>query len=155
MFGKVKRWLGIEGVKVEIITAEHFSLKERVLAGKLRFVSMNNQTVTEVNLRLIERYKRGRGSTKLIDEYCLGEIYLKDQFEVIPDEETFIHFSLPFTPKLSRMDELEQRNFLIKGVVGAAKLLKGVKSEFRLEVRATVKGTALHPVATRFLRAEK
>lgn len=155
MFDKVKRWLGIEGVKVEIVIPEYFSMNKRILSGKLRFLSMNDQTVTEVKLRLIEKYKRGRRNTKLIDEYCLGEITLKDSFEVKAGEEAYIHFSIPFEPMLSKMDHLEQRNILIRGAVSAAKFIKGVRSEYRLEARATVLGTALHPVDTRFLKPEK
>ena len=72
MIGKVKKWLGIEGVKLEINIPEGQSLGAGRINGTLHFQSLQEQTVTGVHLVLIERYSRGRGEERLIDEYELG-----------------------------------------------------------------------------------
>ncbi|NUO02231.1 MAG: hypothetical protein HUU01_16630, partial [Saprospiraceae bacterium] len=82
MFGKVKKWLGIEGVKLELLLPEEVSEKEGSVEGAILFQSMNPQTVTEIRIVLIERYSRGRGSEKLIDEYELGSIVIRQNIEV-------------------------------------------------------------------------
>ncbi len=154
MFGKVKRWLGIEGVKVEIIVPEFFQISSGTLAGKLRFISMADQQVSSVELRFIEKYKRGRRGKKLIDEYTLGEIVLQEPFFVNANEEVFVDFVLPFEPLKSEMDMIQEKNFLTRGVISAAKFIKGVNSEYRIEARANVKGTALHPFDVKMLKQE-
>ena len=58
MFGKVKRWLGIEGVKVELLIPEKVQAQEGCVDGVVRFYSMNEQVVKAVKVRIIEKYKR-------------------------------------------------------------------------------------------------
>ena len=145
MFGKVKKWLGIEGVKLQILIPEEIKSTDEKITGKLRFTSMNTQTVTFIQLRMIEKYTRGRGDDKLIDEYELGEINLRQEIEIPADRSVDVDFELPFTTVKSEMDELEGKNLLIGQLVKTAKWIRGVQSEFRLEAEANVKGVALHP----------
>ena len=140
MFGKVKKWLGIEGVKIEILLPEEVRARDRVVEGKLRFQSMNTQTVTNVNVAIFEKYSRGRGAEKLIDEYKLGEIALTEAFEVPEGEIVEVDFELPFQLVKSEMDE-----FVFRGVANLAKTANAVKSYYRVEATAKVKGTALNP----------
>lgn len=145
MFGKVKKWLGIEGVKVELLLPEVVNLREGRVVGQLRLQSMNAQTVTNVRVVLFEKYSRGRGSEKLIDEYKLGQIELFDTFEVPAGEPVEVDFELPFKRTQSEMDEFGNRNILFKGIANIAKYSNAVKSSYRVEATAKVKGTALNP----------
>lgn len=145
MFGKVKKWLGIEGVKIEILLPEEVRARDGVVEGKLRFQSMNTQTVTNVKVAIFEKYSRGRGTEKLIDEYKLGEIELAETFEVPEGEIVEIDFELPFQLVKSEMDEFGDRNFLFRSVVNAAKAVNAVHSYYRIDATAKVKGTALNP----------
>ena len=74
MLGKVKNWLGIEGVKMEIETPDRVKLRDGVLKGTILFQSMSDKKVSKVKFKLIEKYTRGRGKSKLINEYTLGEM---------------------------------------------------------------------------------
>ena len=56
MIGRVKKWLGIEGVKIELILPEEISGKDGVIEGKLRFHTMNTQKVKSIRLTLTEKY---------------------------------------------------------------------------------------------------
>jgi hypothetical protein len=145
MFGKVKRWLGIEGVKVELVLPEQINGASGVLEGKLLFQSMHTQTVKNIKLVLFEKYTRGRFKNKLIDQYKIAETELQDDIQVVADEPLEIDFQLEFSLVKSDMDELADKNIIFRKLVGAAKLAKNVKSEFTLEVEATVEGTALNP----------
>lgn len=146
MFGKVKKWLGIEGVKVEIFAPETVKAKDGAIYGNLRFHSMNTQTVTSIQMKLIERYTRGRGADKLIDEYLLGEIHREEDFEVPEDEILEIEFELPFKMVQSDVEEFGSKNILFKGIANAAKIARAAKSEYRIEVEVKVKGVALNPI---------
>ena len=145
MFGKVKRWLGIEGVKIEMILPDEVSGSSGVIEGKLRFESMHLQTVTKIKITLTEKYIRGRFKNKLTDQYKLGEIELDEKIEVPAHEVILLDFELPFTIVKSDMDELGDKNFVFKKLVDTAKALKNVKSEYYLEAEAEVNGTALSP----------
>lgn len=145
MIGKVKKWLGIEGVKLELILPEVASEKSSIIEGKIQFRSLNPQVVTSIKIVLIERYSRGRGEEKLIDEYELASETIKKTIEVPAEEEVEIDFTLPFTIVKSEMDEFGKRNFLFKGIANAAKMINAVNSTYRVEAEAKVKGVALNP----------
>ena len=146
MFGKVKKWLGIEGVKVEILAPETVKASDGAIYGNLHFHSLNSQTVTSITMRVVERYSRGRGAEKLIDEYLLGEIHMEESFEVPAEEILEIDFELPFSLIKSDVDEFGSKNILFKGLANAAKYARAAKSDYRIEVEVTVKGVALNPI---------
>ncbi len=152
MFGRVKRWLGIEGVKLELDVPEEVDEKEGAVEGILRFYSMNAQTVTHIKVVMIEHYSRGRGKEKLIDEYELGDIDLYRNIEIPAHEEVEVPFRLPFMPIKSDVDAFGDRNLVFGGLARVARLLRNAQSEFRLEAEARVKGTALNPFDKKQIR---
>lgn len=145
MFGKVKRWLGIEGVKVTLILPEEVSGETGEIVGRLRFETMHTQTVTHIRITLMEKYTRGRWKNKLADLYKIGEIELDEEIDVPADTPVEIDFTLPFTISKSEMDEIGDKNIVFRQLVGVAKTIKNVHSEFYIEAEAQVKGTALSP----------
>lgn len=145
MFGKVKHWLGIEGVKLKLQVPDEVKESDKVLNGKVQFQSMNKQTITSIKVKMIEKYSRGGKKDKLVDEYLLGEILLEKEIEVPNDEIIEIDFSLPFEITRSEMDEMETKNIFLKRIVKTAKWFNSVKSEFRIEAEAKVRGVKLHP----------
>lgn len=139
--------LGIEGVKMELLLPEDIYLKDELIQGQLRLTSQSNQTVESIEIKIVEKYKRGRGEAKLIDEYLLGSIEMDTHLELDKDEVKLIDFKLPFTKMKSEMDQLEDSNILTGLLVKVAKKLKDVKSTFRIEAKANIKNTKLGPVA--------
>jgi len=145
MFGSVKKWLGIEGVKLELVLPESTSEKSGKVTGKIRFFSKNEQTVTSIKILMVEKYVRGRRSGKKIDEYQLGEIKLKKRVKVPAEQPVEIDFTLPFAMTKSEMDEIEDSSIILGGIAKTAKWIQGAKSEFRVEAYAKVSGVALDP----------
>lgn len=154
MLKKVKNWLGIEGVKLELILPEKIKETSGVVEGSIRFYSMNQQTVNHIKVTLIERFSRGRKKEKMTDEYRLGEITLNNEIEIPEEGIVTIDFNLPFQPLKSDMDVLEDRNLIYKGLVKMAKSISAVKSEYYIQAEASVKGTALNPFSKQFLIVE-
>ena len=142
---KFKRWFGIEGVKVEALLDEPLQLDSGMIDGTLRFTSMHTQTVREVHVKLVERYARGRGADRLVDDYVLGEITLIRPFTVPAEEEVKVQFKLPYQQLESEIDRMGSRNLLLSGVARLAKMSRRVRSTYRLEIKAKVEGTTLHP----------
>jgi hypothetical protein len=145
MIGRVKKWLGIEGVKIELILPEEINGKDGLIEGKIRFHTMHTQKVKSIKLTLTEKYTRGRFKSKLTDQYKIAETELKEDIEVPENEFVEIDFELPFTLVKSDMDEIGEKNFVLRNLVNAAKKIKNVRSEYTLEAEARVEGTALHP----------
>lgn len=145
MFGKVKKWLGIEGVKVELILPEIAFTEVGAVSGKIRFFTKNPQTVKWVKLVMVEKYSRGRGKDKVTDEYVLGEMILEKTFDVPAEEAVEIGFTLPFSRTDSPVDDFGKKNLLAGGLASLAKTFRNVKSEYRIVAEAKVKGTVLNP----------
>lgn len=145
MIGKVKQWLGIEGVKLELEIPEGQALANESLQGIIRFQSMNPQTVTGIRVVLIERYSRGRGDERLIDEYELGRLEIKETFEVSPEAPVEKTFHLTFEALESDIDRWGNRNIVNRQMAKAARWLQKAQSQYRVEAEAKVKGVALNP----------
>ena len=146
MLGKVKQWLGIEGVKLELILPEDFDPRQGILQGKIRLMSKNPQTVTAIKLAIIEKYSRGRDAEVLVDEYELGTEIIRDTIEVPGDGvEVDYPFTVRFTPMNSEVDDFGNRNILFRGLAWVAKKTRNAVSEYRIEAEAVVRGVGLNP----------
>ena len=145
MIGRVKKWLGIEGVKVELLTPDTLQRDGNMLYGKLRFGSMHAQTVTSFKVVMIEKYSRGREEDRLSDEYELGELTVEETVDIPAGGTVEVPFRLPYRVTDSEMDELQNRNFLTGWAVKALKAYEKVSSEYRIEAEAKVAGVALSP----------
>jgi len=145
MIGKMKKWLGIEGVKLELIIPEVVPAKDGEVKGQIRFQSMNPQEVTGIRIVFIERYSRGRGKEKLTDEYELGRTEINKHIDIPSGTIQELDFTLPFKIVPSDFEEIGRRNPVAGSFVKVAKYISQVKSEYRIEAEAVVKGTALNP----------
>lgn len=145
MFGKVKKWLGIEGVKMELTLSDEDLHDEGKLKGTLKFLSMKEETVNSIELKLIEKYSRGKKETQLTDEYIFGNVLIEKPFVVKPGSEVSVNFSMPYNMRKSEMDEIADKNFLYDNIIKLAKYFNKVKSQYRLEVKADVEGVRLDP----------
>lgn len=154
MFKKVKKWLGIEGVKLELILPEKIKETDTAVKGKIRFLSMNEQEVSYIKVVLVERFSRGRKEEKTTDEYRLGEIVLEQKIKIPKETPIEVDFSLPFELVKSEMDRLEDKNILFSGLVKVAKKLRAVNSEYYIEAEAKASGTALNPFDKKLIAME-
>lgn len=154
MLKKVKDWLGIEGVKLELLLPEKVKETAGRVDGVIRLFSKHEQKVASIQVKMVERYTRGRGKEKLTDEYKIGEIAYQDAIVVTKETPVEVTFSIPFRITKSEMDELQASNLLIGGMIKVAKRFQGVKSEFYIQAEATVAGTGLNPFDKRMIELE-
>ncbi len=152
MIDKFKQWLGIEGVKLQLLVPEEIPKNVGFVDGRIVFRSKNTQTVTELTIKIIEIYSRGRGNDQKVDEYEIGRIAYLEPIEISPYEETHLDFALPYQLQSSDMDSFGDQNMIAKGISLAAKALYKVESKYRIVASATVKGTALHPFDKVYIR---
>ena len=145
MLGKLKRVLGIEGVKLEMNIKLPINKKEQKIEGNLKFTTKSESVVKSITVKLVERYSRGRRKQKLVDEYTIETLLLDESFVISPEELVEVPFSLEYEKALSEMDKIQRDSFLSKPFIGIAKFVKGVKSEYSVVAEAKVEGTTLSP----------
>ena len=151
MIGKVKNWLGIEGVKLELDIPDTAVQEVGTVVGRIKFYSMRPQTVRNIKVALVERYSRGRGEERLTDEYQLGVVEMDKKIEVPANEVVEVKFALPFKIVKSDMEEFGDKNLFFKGLSKVAKRINSVKSTYRIEAEADVQGVALNPFDKRII----
>jgi len=147
MFKKIKQFLGIEGVKMQVILPEEIDSRTGVIEGEILFSTMNTQRIATITVKIIEQYTHGRRKEKRTEEYVLGEITIDDAFMVYPEEDVIVEFELPYSKVKSNMDIAADRGGIVGGLARAAKAARGAKSEYHVEATAKVAGTALSPFA--------
>jgi sporulation-control protein spo0M len=152
MLGKVKSFFGIESVKLTLEIPDEITEPSGLLKGKILLNSMSSQTVRSINIKLIEKYERGRGNNKLINEYTAGELFSDKAFKIEANKEQAFEFNLPYEIAQSEMDKIGSSNFLTRTFVKAAKYLHGVRSEFRIEASAKVQGNAISPLISEVIK---
>ena len=83
MFGKVKKILGIEGVKLELIIPDKVSRDVGIVTGIVKLTSLSdNNLIESIQLKMVEKYTRGRGESKLINEYTMGTLLKKENITI-------------------------------------------------------------------------
>jgi len=146
MFGSVKKILGIEGVKIELVIPEMANKNTGILTGYIKCISLSDNNIIEsINLVLIEKYTRGKKENLLVDEYVMGKLTLTEKINISKNDVVEVPFEMSFIYVESEMDKLGQQNFLTRGFVNLAKRLRNVKSEYYVKAEAIVRGTKLNP----------
>ncbi len=145
MLKKVKDWLGIEGVKVDLDVTEEFRLKDEMINGIIKISTQSDQHLEKATITLKEKYKRGRRKSKLIDEYLLGTVEINLTQAIDKDQLIEQEFQLKFSPVKSAVDRWGDKNFIYRGISSLAKLAKNAHSTYEVMVEITVKGNKLKP----------
>ena len=82
MIGKIKNYLGIESVKIEIDIPDEINADDEIIVGKLIILSQRSQVINSIEIKLVENYQRGRGKKKLINDYTAGLMTFNKAFKV-------------------------------------------------------------------------
>jgi sporulation-control protein spo0M len=152
MLSKVKNWFGIEGVKMDILLPDDIRSVDGLFSGILVFNALTTQEVLNVTVKMVERYGRGRGSERLVNEYVLGELVIDKSIIIEANIETKLSFAFSFKYVTAPIDDFAKKNIFFKGMANVAKKMSKVNSEFRIEAEAKVKGTALNPFVQKFFQ---
>ena len=145
MLNKVKNWLGIEGVKANVLLDEPLKATSTELNGTIQLYTIRQQKIESLRSRLVERYKRGRKEAMRIDEYSLGAKELLLNTTLAERETKDIPFSLNLSFLQSNMDKMAQKNVISRGIVKLLKKQQAVSSSYRLEVTVMGTGAAIDP----------
>lgn len=147
MLTRLKNYLGVEGVSLALDIPEAIELSAGQVSGTLVITTLRPQLVHHLTLRFTERYTRGRGEHRRIDEYTLGRHELAQPIPIGPREELAIPFTLRFAARPNRLEaSLPDVPLIRRALTSVANLTAGVASVYTLTALASVKGVALDPV---------
>ena len=146
MFGKVKKWFGIEGTKIRLHVLPTYPSTVETINGEIEVYSKRPEKVLSIKLTFTEIFTRGRGDEKRIDEYLLGTWEYNEPFMVDEENPKMIFFKLEFDPVQSAMDKRASKGPLRKGLVNLMKSMKGVSSDYRLDAEAIVEDNSWNPI---------
>lgn len=142
MFGTIKKWMGIEGVRLRLHVLSAYPQTVETINGEVELYAKSNIIVSGIQLRLIETYTRGKAEEKRVNEYLMGTWNLEQPLSMRDGENQRLLFKLPFEWLESPMDRRAKSNPLLRGVVALMKNRKGVLSEYRIEAQVQVEGQA-------------
>ena len=145
MIDNIKKVLGIEGLKMDVSIQSKIDKNAGIITGVIKLTTLRDTQVSGITIKVMEKYSRGRGKNLLVNEYVMGIKQLKQHISVKKNEEKFVDFEVPFQFVKSEMDQWQDQNFLMRGLISMAKKAKGVKSEFYVLAEAHEVGTKLSP----------
>lgn len=149
MIDRVKKFFGIEGIKVEMSIDTPVPLSTGVINGTLSIEGLRNELITEVNFELHETYTQGRFKSKKTERFLVEEIEIPLNLIISAGEKRVHPFSIQFDPIKSSIDRWGEKNLLTKGIASIAKFSKGVKSQYQLTAVVKSKGAGLHLKVTK------
>jgi hypothetical protein len=145
MLGNIKKMLGIEGVKADVVFQENLRKDSGRLKGTVILTTFRDSQVSAITIKVIEKYSRGRKENLKVNEYVMGQLEINKHVTIHKDEEKRVEFEVPFQYVQSEMDKWQEQNIIFKGLISLAKKVKSVKSEFYILVEVKEVGTKLSP----------
>lgn len=144
-FQKVKQFLGIVGVKVEMQVPDTFSKSGNTLQGKVVITSKSDQQILAVKVTFEETWKIGKGENETVKNFELGEWIAEQEFTIKAGETKEFPFTLNYSMIKSENDRMMDSSKVGSALGGLGKMLDGEKSVFKLVAMADVKGAAFDP----------
>jgi hypothetical protein len=136
----IKNSLNIGGVKIKVDTATVFSKSSGNIELILVVSSSSEKKVTEIECKLVETWRVGRGTELREREYVWGELSLNEVFTLQPNENKTVTVTLPFTPVQSSEERLAENGGILGGIGKMAMFAENSKSTFRIKISASVEG---------------
>lgn len=151
-FDKVKQWLGIGGVKIDLQLDPNITWQTTHVAGKIVLTTKSQQTINQAKVKMTDIYKYKIGDSYRTKEYPMGNIEIPGTLVINPGETKAIDFDLPIAFHKSAEDKLKEEGGVLKALGTAGSFLKGSSDQYVLEASVDVVGTALDPVKIMYMK---
>jgi hypothetical protein len=146
MFSKLKQFVGMVGITVELDIPGNLAKDASALTGTVRVIAKQDQHITRVTANMKQTHTEGSGEKRVSNDYEIGEIIITNQAFDIKAGETK---EFPFTMAFQRRQSGDQRLAESGGVLGAlgkfSTMIDNEQDEFWVNAMADVKGAALDP----------
>jgi hypothetical protein len=147
-FSKIKQFLGIGGIKVELDLDPQITFKTTKLTGTITLTAKSDQLVKSITYKLEEEWTRKVGDETKTKHFTLGEKEITDEFTMKEGETKKISFELPIAFVKNNEDQLKEMGGAMGALGKLSALTDGQKSVFTFIAKPDVDGTFLDPSAT-------
>lgn len=153
MFNRVKQVLGFVGIEVQLEVLTDIPKNDTAVEGKVRVVAKADQTITRVLIKMTEHWERGQpGKDHQTREFDLGEVDIRETFEIKNGETREFPFKLIFQRRLSMNQQMSEKQGVLGALGKVAAFADNERSTYRVYAIADVKGAALDPTVSRNVR---
>lgn len=154
IFGKIKQFLGIGTIKMELELPSVLDLDSRLILGKLKVIGKSDQTIKDIELSFDEIFSTGKSDAKSTSKLNWGKLKLAG-FDIKKDEVKEIDFELPFSYAKSSNESMVDQGGIVGGLGKVGTFLDGEKQKYELTATANVKGVTLPPLVSKELKKAK
>jgi len=144
-FGKIKQWLGIGGVKIEVEVDPNITWSTTEIKGAMNLVSKSEQQITNAKVEMEEIVKYKSGDSYSTKTYSMGPIYIPAEMIIKAGEQKRIDFVLPIHFVKSANEKLQAQGGVLGALGKAGRFMAGRSSTYDLTASIDVKGTGLDP----------
>jgi hypothetical protein len=149
---KIKQWMGIGGVKLELAVAPQCPKGAGKFGGAVKLTSKSEQQVTSIEVKLVEEWSTGRGAEKKTKTLELGKTSIDGAFTLKAGEQRQIDFVVPFELVKSSNDRLKEKGGVLGAMGKAGAFMDSESSTYKIVADASVKGTAFGPGDSRTIQ---
>lgn len=142
-FQKIKQWLGIGGVKAELVVDPNLAWDDNEIKGQVIVTTKSEQKVEGLTVYFQDLYSYKSGDTRKYKTYKLGEKTFNESFTIDVGESKTIDFVLPFAFAMSKDDKLKAQGGVMGALGTAGSLLNSTSDVYTLYATVNVEGTAL------------
>lgn len=154
ILGKIKQFLGIGTIKMELDMQPTIDLESRLLTGKLRVTGKSDQAIKDIELSFDETFSTGKSDDKSSSKLNWGKTSIAG-FDIKKEEVKEIEFELPFTYAKSSNEAMADKGGLVGGLGKVGSFLDGEKQKYEITATANVKGVTLPPLVSKELKKAK
>lgn len=143
MVARIRQWLGIGGVNLQLIVDTNIPKDANQIIGKVLLTSKSDQHVLGITIKIFSSHQERHNNSTTTHRHELGRVQLNENFDIKPSEMKEIPFILTCQNPEGFLSTLRGMG----GVMGALGNIVSVLDNHRyyVEASANVKGTALQP----------
>jgi|SRR5664279_636617 len=146
MFGKLKQFVGMVGVDVQLELEQQLPLSADSVSGLIRISAKQEQQITKVKATMKQAIHEGTGSERQVRDYYIGEVdVVTTPFTIKPNEILEYKFTLPFSRRRTFDQSMAEQGGILGALGTAGKFMDNEQDNFWVNAVADVKGAALDP----------
>lgn len=139
IFEGIKNWIDKNQLEIKLNTFESYAKGSGIIKAEIHILSSKELLVTSWEIKLVEKYSRGRGKDAKTDFYQLGKLQENKAILISSNVLKEIPVSISFQYQHTPIERWES-NPVGRGISFLLKTLKQVDSTFELELRLSIEG---------------
>ncbi len=148
-FSKIKKGLGIGTAKVELFVEPQYAASSNMINAKMKLTAKSDQHILSLTYKVYQKVTSGTGEDRKVKEYTLGEIELKEPFDIAAGEVQEFDVAVPFVANQSATEALKGMGGALGTLGKIGSVMSDKKIEYYLSAEADAKGVALDPSDTK------